>query len=251
MKDPLYYKKNIPIFVNKTEAQIRADRYEHFFPLVQRNLILHTGDGLWGRTVYGPLRQFILEFMAGENQIILDVGCGVGRLSAEAAKSFPKSKIFGIDYSLQMLKMASRLWKNDSEIEVDGRDQGFELYTHLGQNIANLTLLQASADALPWEKNQVDVIIAAFLLDKVLDPMKVLAEFQRVLKKSGRCLVFIPFNFQKRELWNKFYPPDRFIEKCKETGFKIKNSREIKIKEPLDRHGNTIIWNATALHMEV
>jgi SAM-dependent methyltransferase len=250
VKDPFYYKNNIPIFVKKTEAQVRADKYEHYFPVVQRNLLLHTGDQIFGRAFYAPIIQFVMDCIPGGNQIILDVGCGVGRLSADVGKALPDCQIFGIDYSLQMLKMANRLWKENLEIEINGSDQGFEPYTHLGQSIKNITFMQASADFLPWETNQVDVIIAVFLLDKVFDPMAVLAEFKRVLKKTGHCLIFIPFNFQKRELWKDLYPPDRFIDQCNNAGFRLHKKKKIKITEPLDRHGNVVLWNTIALFFE-
>lgn len=53
----------------------------------------------------------------------------------------------------------------------------------VGVDIRPVTDIQASADSLPFENKQFDVLIARHCLEHMLDPIKTLKEWERVAKK--------------------------------------------------------------------
>lgn len=53
----------------------------------------------------------------------------------------------------------------------------------IGVDIRPITDVQASADSLPFENKQFDVLIARHCLEHMLDPIKTLKEWERVAKK--------------------------------------------------------------------
>ena len=65
---------------------------------------------------------------------------------------------------------------------------------------ANLSLtkkpdVQSDATALPFQESIFDCVICSELLEHVPDPVRVIAEIRRVLKKSGEALICVPFSF--------------------------------------------------------
>lgn len=52
-------------------------------------------------------KEILSKFLMRDNSTILDIGCGTGPSSRSLSLSFPKSKIFAIDTSSQMLEVAS------------------------------------------------------------------------------------------------------------------------------------------------
>jgi trans-aconitate methyltransferase len=48
----------------------------------------------------------LLELEGYEN--VLDIGCGDGRITAEIAAKIPEGRIWGIDNSIEMIKLAQR-----------------------------------------------------------------------------------------------------------------------------------------------
>ncbi len=99
----------------------------------------------------------------------LDVACGTGDLSVEAAKANP-DKIVGIDFAENML-------------------HGFRLKTtRLGLD-GKIEIIQASAESLPFPDNTFDVTAVAFGARNFGDLSKGLSEMRRVLKTGGRIVV--------------------------------------------------------------
>lgn len=65
---------------------------------------------------------------------------------------------------------------------------------------ANLSLskkpdVQSDASVLPFRENVFDCVICSELLEHVLDPVRVVGEIHRVLKRSGEALICVPFSF--------------------------------------------------------
>jgi len=52
--------------------------------------------------------------------------------------------------------------------------------------------IQANADNLPFEDEEMDYIVASHLLEHTLDTMKTLKEWYRVLKKKGKLGIIVP-----------------------------------------------------------
>ncbi len=99
---------------------------------------------------------------------VLDLGCGTGVVIRQLGKMVhPESKLYGADISSKLLVEAAKFSEND-EIQWD----------HI------------SPGSLPYEDGMFDVVAMHTLLSHVPDPLSVLAEAQRVLKKGGKLIVF-------------------------------------------------------------
>lgn len=62
----------------------------------------------------------------------------------------------------------------------------------IGIDILPVTDLKHSGDDLPFEDNQIDAIISRHSFEHFLDPVKVLKEWIRVLKKGGKIVIVLP-----------------------------------------------------------
>jgi demethylmenaquinone methyltransferase / 2-methoxy-6-polyprenyl-1,4-benzoquinol methylase len=105
----------------------------------------------------------------GAGNSFLDVACGTGDLSVEAAGLNP-DRIVGIDFAEKML-------------------QGFRVKkSRLGLD-ARVEIVQASAEELPFPDGTFDVTAVAFGARNFGDLRKGLVEMRRVLKTGGRIVV--------------------------------------------------------------
>lgn len=100
---------------------------------------------------------------------MLDLGCGTGRLLAQAARREPSAFLVGID---------------------DDRDSIAIARDRARTAPAPIELHLASAERLPFTDAYFDVVTAVFVLGDMASPLRarVLAETARVLKPLGRLL---------------------------------------------------------------
>jgi demethylmenaquinone methyltransferase/2-methoxy-6-polyprenyl-1,4-benzoquinol methylase len=96
-----------------------------------------------------------------DGEVALDVACGTGKLAADLARLEPGATVFGLDFSVEMLRRAS----------------------------GAVPAAAGDALALPLADASVDVVTIAFGLRNLPDPSKGLAEFRRVLRPGGRLVV--------------------------------------------------------------
>jgi ubiquinone/menaquinone biosynthesis C-methylase UbiE len=133
------------------------------------------------------IAQRLYEFLmpvAGGNY--LDIGCGTGNyLNALAAKGLT---ICGADPSAEMLAQAIR-------------------------NNPSATFVTAGAEQLPYDTEHFDGIMAVLTIHHWQDMMAGLREINRVLKKSGRLVLFTFTPEQMRGYWLYHYFPI-MIERC-------------------------------------
>lgn len=101
--------------------------------------------------------------------LFLDVACGTGDLSIEAAKLNP-SKIVSVDFAENMIRTFNA---KKSRVHLDGK----------------VELVQANAEQLPFSDGTFDVTAVAFGARNFGDLAKGLAEMRRVLKVGGRIVV--------------------------------------------------------------
>jgi len=100
---------------------------------------------------------------SSQEPVIVDLGVGPGLLSKKISDILPDAKIYGVDPSEEMLKLAE---KN-----------------------AELQTIKGTSDCIPLEDNSADVIVSRFNLtywDKPVDSFK---EIYRVLKPGGRFIL--------------------------------------------------------------
>ena len=95
---------------------------------------------------------------------VLEVGCGAGHV----LQHFKGTRRTGIDLSTAMLARARR---------------------RLGDAV---TLLQGTAEQLPFQDGSFDVVLCTEVLEHTVDPARVLRELTRVVTPAGRVMVSIP-----------------------------------------------------------
>ncbi len=240
---PLYHRNNIPFYYNKSEQEFRQDTYEHYDPSVIRQTAIHLGDELWSKYPFQAILDIVLqEVKTNSPTTILEIGCSVGRKIGSIAQNFPSTQCYGIDYSYQLLRQAYTYWKTEKVIEINLQNKGLNTLHLNGIPTPNLQFALAKAEQLPFPDECIDLVFSSFLLDRVDDPIATLQEQYRILKKGGHFLLFSPLNFQKASHWEQFYPLEKLSHEISQIGFSIPSTTEIIIKEPLDFHGNHIVW---------
>jgi demethylmenaquinone methyltransferase/2-methoxy-6-polyprenyl-1,4-benzoquinol methylase len=129
-------------------------------------------------------RKKALEFSElSKNSILLDIACGTGDFAIAAAKTGVE-KIFGADFSINMLK----LFKKKSS-RISGR------------------MIQMVAEKIPLKQNSVTNITVAFGVRNFYDIQKGFDSFYNVLKEKGKATILefrMPSNHLFRILY-KFY----------------------------------------------
>lgn len=114
----------------------------------------------YGRPVVDQARWILDQVEWRGDEVVLDVGCGYGRLLAPVTERLPAGgRVFGADVSVGMLR------------EAEGAP-----------------VVAADARALPLRKEAIDVVLAVHMLFHVPDVSSALAEFVRVLKPGAVLL---------------------------------------------------------------
>jgi ubiquinone/menaquinone biosynthesis C-methylase UbiE len=110
------------------------------------------------------------NFAAGT---ILDLGTGPGYLPVEIVRRKPEIKIIGIDLSKKLIHMAQ-----DNAAKAGFSDQ-------LSFEVGNSARLRFDDDVF-------DMVISTGMLHSLKDPVRVLKEIYRVLKRGGQAWIYDP-----------------------------------------------------------
>ena len=148
---------------NENRARAICDMFSAIAPrydFLNRLLSLGIDQG-WRRT----LARMALR---KETSAILDVACGTGDISLALRQKAPQARIVGLDFSQEMLDLA--------KVKIEKKQ-------------ADIDLVAASAEDLPFPDADFDLLTIAFGIRNVVDKKKALAEFYRVLKPRGRVAV--------------------------------------------------------------
>lgn len=108
------------------------------------------------------------DIKIGETIIDLGSGAGIDCFLA-AKKTGPKGKVIGIDFSKDMVELAS---KNAKKL-----------------GLKNIEFIKADIEKLPLENDSADAIISNCVINLAPSKEKVFKEAYRVLKKGGRMFV--------------------------------------------------------------
>jgi ubiquinone/menaquinone biosynthesis C-methylase UbiE len=104
---------------------------------------------------------------------ILDLGTGPGYLPVEIVRRKPEIKIIGIDLSKKLIHMAQ-----DNAAKAGFSDQ-------LSFEVGNSARLRFDDDVF-------DMVISTGMLHSLKDPVRVLKEIYRVLKRGGQAWIYDP-----------------------------------------------------------
>lgn len=140
-------------FVNKLFSRI-APYYDFLNTIISFNR-----DKYWRKVAVSKLN-------LKDNDHILDVACGTGKLCFEILKQNKNVKITGLDFNKDMLMVAKKELISKNLME-------------------KVELIQGDAMEMPFEDNTFSSAISAFALRNVPDVPTVLREMKRVVKNDG------------------------------------------------------------------
>lgn len=126
-----------------------------------------TYDRRWRRYHAETFGRAVHDIQDNRPLSILDAPCGTGELIRWLLPKVPKARIVGIDGSEAMLRIARQKWNGEPRVS----------FQH------------ALADALPFDEKTFDWVLCCSSLHYFRQPARVLKEFARVLKPTGRLLL--------------------------------------------------------------
>lgn len=100
--------------------------------------------------------------------VILDCGCGNGKIAKYFSSQFKSGKVFGIDISLEQLKIAKKDGNMVLAADLDKKQK------------------------LPFKDNCLDLVFCNHVIEHLLDPDHLLDEIYRVLKRDGALVLTTP-----------------------------------------------------------
>ena len=115
---------------------------------------------LWGLT----------KVTIGSDSVILDVGCGGGKTLGKLARMAPQGKVFGIDYSADMVDFSNEVNK-----------------TLITQN--RVEIIEESVEKMSFKDNFFDLVTAFETYYFWTDFPAAMKEIKRVLKPGGKLLL--------------------------------------------------------------
>lgn len=107
------------------------------------------------------------------DEAILDYGCGDGKISALLSRLAQNGTVKGVDISSEMVNFASSQFPK--------------------LNYPNLSFFKTQNDSLDYQNNKFDLITSFCVFHLVDEPIKLLQQFNFMLKKEGRIIITFPF----------------------------------------------------------
>ncbi|MFN3533654.1 MAG: class I SAM-dependent methyltransferase [Candidatus Brocadia sp.] len=154
----------------------------------------------------------IQTFYSKSPAAILDIGTADGLMLNRIKDVFPDTTCVGIEYASDLISC------NDSE---------------------NIHLIRGDALVLPFKDNVFDVVIATAIIEHVSDPIQLIREAFRVLRKNGTFIMTTPHPFWegiatyighlKEEEHNELITLRKLILLLKKAEFEIVNAEQFMI----------------------
>lgn len=116
----------------------------------------------------------------GSRDRVLDIGCGTGQTTREAARAAVAGSVLGVDVSAPMLERARRLSDD--------------------QALTNVTYQQADAQVHPFPPERFDLCISRFGTMFFADPLAAFTNIGRALRPAAR-LVLLVWQDRDRNEW--------------------------------------------------
>lgn len=172
---------------------------------------------------YARKRQAVLAAVQGDDQRVLDVGGGMGRMSVPLSR---RHFVTLTDISPQMLELAR---------------------PHASER---LTIEVADGRSLPYEHGTFDYVLCIDVMPHIPDPRLLLRETRRVLRPGGTLVIDVTNSVP---LWTLAYPryvgrrPRRWLETWRAGGVlpewkaRVRHHRRNELVDLLEREGFRLI----------
>lgn len=238
----------IPAFAPRSDEERKADPYDRDLLTVDGYTGFAYGHLLFGEGAAEGLYRTIDAFVLGQRNAatVLDAGCGTGRTLYDCASLMPDTAFTGLDYSYNMCLRAARILKGTEPFPLRGwerRGRPGVVFDGV-RDLPNVSLVQGSAEDLPFPPVSFDVVVATLVLCRLRDPAKGLAQMVRVLKPQGSLLLATPLNFGAAEHWERFVEPSRMRSELQMLGLRIDEWFDgLRYREVVDARGNAHEYN--------
>ena len=125
-------------------------------------------------------RDFLARGLLSAHDHVLDIGCGTGKSTRDAARSARSGLALGVDLSSRMLEVARRRSK--------------------AEGLTNVRYQQADAQVHPFERHAFDVAISSFGAMFFSDPVAAFGNIGTALRPGGR-LALLAWRELARNEW--------------------------------------------------
>jgi ubiquinone/menaquinone biosynthesis C-methylase UbiE len=155
--------------------------------------------------LFDKVQRYVLALANTQSkpEIILDVGCGTGRLLRKAKEQWPNARLIGVDAAEKMIEQAAKLFP---EAEFDA----------------------AVAESLPFPDDSVDVAFSTLSFHHWTDQTKGVSEVARVLRPQGRFLladIVPPFGLSFFNRHFKRNNPRKMREMFAQAGLEVESQQ--------------------------
>jgi SAM-dependent methyltransferase len=127
----------------------------------------------------------------------LDVGCAVGRLAFELAKTH--DHVIGVDTSINFIREARQILNSkrlEFDLVIEGALTESRGCSFVGWELEGVEFIVADALALPFRSHRFATVAALNILEKVPDPLQHLREVNRMLAPEAATFLFSdPFSW--------------------------------------------------------
>lgn len=223
--------------VGKYEPEY-ASRYAALWAFGYQTLHKGLDEGL-----YRTVSSFVAEALARQpdrEALIVDAGCGVGRVLADCAALAPNGVVLAFDASPAMLAFARRVVVSNEIIEVSLPTFGFPPLRIRGAAAGNVFLGRADVEDLPLINGCADLALSVNIVDRLPHgPEIAFRECHRVLRPGGTLVFTDPFNWIEPWLWEKYPDANAVLALLESIGFTVETwFDDLFYREILDARGS-------------
>ncbi|MCK9931263.1 methyltransferase domain-containing protein [Frankia sp. Mgl5] len=129
--------------------------------------------------------RFLAAAAIDETAAVLDVGCGGGRTTLDAARRAAAGSVLGVDLSSEMLELARRRAERE--------------------HVTNATFEQADAQIHPFPTGAFDVAVSRHGVMFFGDPVAAFTNLARALRPGGRIVLLTWQPFERNEWLKAFF----------------------------------------------
>jgi SAM-dependent methyltransferase len=223
--------------VGKYEPEY-ASRYAALWAFGYQTLHKGLDEGLY-RTVSSFVAEALVQ-QPGREVLIVDAGCGVGRVLADCAALAPQGVVVAFDASPAMLEFARRAVVGNEIIEVSLPTFGFPPLHIGGAGARNVFLGRADVEDLPLVDGRADLVLSVNIVDRLPHgPEIAFRECHRILRPGGTLVFTDPFNWIEPWLWEKYPDAGAVLALLESIGFTVETwFDDLFYREILDVRGS-------------